>query len=130
VVLAGLLLSTLVGCGDAAARPQPVTVTGTATLNGQPIDSAVVTFLPVQGEYPAVGRIENGEIVAITTLKDGDGLIPGEHRITVFREQGEGGPVSNSVAIPSRFSNPDQSGLLCQVNPEGPNELKLELKSP
>jgi hypothetical protein len=103
-------------------------VTGTATLNGQPIDSAVVTFHPVQGEYPGVGRIENGEIVAVTTLKSGDGLIPGEHRITVFSEQSEGD--LSATTIPPRFSNPEKSGLLCQVSSDGPNRLKLELKSP
>jgi hypothetical protein len=79
VVCVGGILA-LSGC--MGSKGDFVPVEGTVTWKKQPLDHGVITFVS-PGSRAATGDIENGVIKNVTTLKSGDGLHPGEYRVTI-----------------------------------------------
>jgi hypothetical protein len=74
------LVPFLVGCGGA----RPVKVTGTLTLNGQPVEGATVQFVPVnEGGRPATGLTKADGGFSLTTIEDQDGALPGEYKVVI-----------------------------------------------
>lgn len=126
------------GCGP--SRPATVRVEGTVTLDGQPVEGAAVQFIPASGS-PAHGLTDAAGRFTLTTFDDGDGAMPGQHRITVQKNKVTGAaadehgletgvptsPPAIEWLIPEKYSQPDTSGLTAEVQ-RGlpPIELKLE----
>ncbi len=123
-------------------------MTGTVTLDGQPLAEAVVLFRPTEGR-PGYARVKDGAIVDAYTFGDNDGIVVGDHRLAVHISKkdtpltalspedglGRGGymgaPKSRGKSqpvIPRKFQNPSSSGLTFTVE-EGTNELNLSLSS-
>ena len=78
-VVATAVLGLLVvsGCGPSA--PTFVKVQGKITMDGQPIDGAVVTYIPVGGKgEQASGRTSSDGVYQLTTRNTGDGALAGE----------------------------------------------------
>ena len=68
-------LSTLPGCGEGGEGR--ASIDGTATFEGQPIESGYINFLPDQSDGPTVGSpITNGKF-QIT------GVVPGKKRVQI-----------------------------------------------
>lgn len=106
---------------------------GVVTLDGKPLDQALVTLTPQRGRG-AVGSTQQDGSFILTTYQSGDGATIGEHKITVsprkkvtIGREGEQSPVSS--IIPDRYKSADLSGLSCEVKPGQKNELQLELTS-
>ena len=81
----GLMLLALaaVGCGG---KYSPVAVEGTVTLDGQPLDGAMVSFLPQEGAgRAATGMTDADGTFQLTTFQEGDGALPGTYRVIVTR---------------------------------------------
>ena len=79
-----LSLAFLIGCGGAGDGN--TFVTGTITQGGEPLEGAVVRFMPDGGDGEAAsGRTDaNGRFVLTTpTGRDGSGTKPGAYRVTV-----------------------------------------------
>jgi hypothetical protein len=75
-VVVALLLT---GCG-----PKPVKVSGTVTLNGQPVDGASVQFVPADGSgRQASGGTDKDGKFQLTTYENNDGAMPGEYKVVV-----------------------------------------------
>jgi hypothetical protein len=75
------------GCGG---KDRPVKVEGTVTLNGKPVDSAMVLFHPVDGlGHAATGFTDSDGVYHLTTYIPRDGALPGEYKIVVRREKGK-----------------------------------------
>lgn len=65
----------LAGCG-----PHPIPATGTVTLDGQPLDEAVILFVPVHENRQKTGStIEEGRF----EISAADGLLPGSYRVEI-----------------------------------------------
>ncbi len=68
--LVGLLALLAAGCGDSS---KTAVVSGTVELDGKPLESGTLTFIPVDGMSPtAGGTIKRGHFsvrVPITTMK-------------------------------------------------------------
>lgn len=104
-------LLVLAGCSDGSSTPpklpDTVKVTGTATLDGTPLDGAVIRFAPIleKGFHGATGVADAlGKYELVTDIGNGknrSGVIPGGYTIYV-----------------SRLVNPD--GSLVPVNSEEP----------
>jgi hypothetical protein len=80
-VLAASLLLAGFGCGG---KDQPVKTEGIVTLDGEPVEGAIVSFLPDEGP----GRFAHGTTAKdgsfrLTTYKQNDGALPGDYRVTV-----------------------------------------------
>jgi hypothetical protein len=80
-----VVLLALAGCGDGLRR---VPVQGKLTANGQPLDGAVVQFIPLgvtKGEG-GMGRSDrDGSFTLIGSRGGATGVVPGEYRVRVSR---------------------------------------------
>lgn len=87
--LALLLILASCGCGG---KDAPVKVEGTVTLDGKPLEGAVVAFVPVsEGLRQAVGTTGSDGSFRLTTFNFGDGALPGEYKITITKQQESAG---------------------------------------
>ncbi len=93
-VIASSLL-VLTGCSDGSSPPpklpDTVKVTGTATLDGKPLEGAVIRFAPTseRGFHGAAGVVDAlGKYGLVTDTGNGQsrpGVIPGDYTISVSR---------------------------------------------
>lgn len=116
----------LAGCNSDLAH-----VSGTVTLDGQPLDHGRVTF-QADGKAMAIGDIRsNGSYQMMTGAQAG--VAPGNYRATVSAYQikpgdddlGEPIPV---LLTPQKYNSPAESGLTADVQPGG-NVIDLQLTS-
>jgi len=129
IVLLGVGLCFLVGItGCGSEGPVVVPVRGTVTHRGIPLKNGGITFMPVQGRS-AFGRIIDGQIVEVRTLKKGDGVIVGMASVGIQATTNLGkiqGP--HTPLIPQRYFDPATANLNVEIKADGPNELKIELE--
>jgi hypothetical protein len=128
MALAAIVLS---GCGASTSQ-----VTGVVTLQNQPVGPGTVIFLPFdeeaekQGATRALGSFAGDGKYTLTTKKDGDGAIPGKYRVIIQPQSGEGygaeGVSAQPSKIPLRYADPQQSGLVQEVQP-GENTINFDL---
>src|SRR5262245_34277421 len=73
------------GCGN-----RKVKVSGVVTLDGQPVEGAVVTFIPVDAGkgQNALGTADKEGVFQLTTSKSNDGAFPGEYKVVVTYAEG------------------------------------------
>jgi len=79
--LAALALFAALGCGQNNMVP----VKGTVTLDGQPIEGALVKFIPKPGaaSHEATAVTDASGNFSLGTLKDGDGAWRGVYKVCV-----------------------------------------------
>lgn len=123
------LLSTLLclsGCDD--SRPTTAPLTGNVTYNGKSLSIGQIVFVPPAGRS-AFGEIKDSEIVNVTTFKRGDGVIPGQAKVSIkciTNMNSIKGP--HDPMIPEKFFTPESSGLTFEVKSDSPNEYVVDLK--
>lgn len=148
VPLAALVITlvTMAGCGP--SYPETAPVTGKVTLDGQPLSTGKIVFYPKEGR-PAMGQIEPDGTYTLTTFEEGDGALPGEHKVTIkatevvggqmpksFEEEvalgTKGGPTMSPGELkwlaPSKYAQRETSPLAATVTLEGENQIDFELK--
>jgi hypothetical protein len=130
----GVILATLAafGCGQ---DENLVPVHGRVFFHGQPLPGGTIVFTP-DPDRGGRGPLACGEIDAEGryTLRSGDkpGAVPGWHRITIAppsRAVAPGQAVSPpAVALPRKYSDPEQSGLLRDLQPGKSGEQDFHLE--
>ena len=149
VALLGSVLG--LGCGDqqGADRPSTCPVTGTVTHNGQPVDGATVAFQSAGGSRGAVGVTDAGGKYTLTTFESGDGAVPGEYQVKIFKykvesseavadqdsddyvppAEGEGEEAAEAEnLLPPIYADPTTSGLTATVSESGANTFDFPLE--
>jgi hypothetical protein len=142
--LALSLLVALVGSG-CSNHPEVVPVSGTVLFQGEPVDGAHVSFQLPGAPRHAAGTTDAAGRFTLTTFKPGDGALPGEHEIVVYkwesataasdspgsRQAPGGGKMANYVhpksMLPARYENPKLSDLRVTVESGSPMDLVIEL---
>jgi hypothetical protein len=118
-----LILAVLLGAG-CDSRPARVPVSGTVTIDGQPLTSGYVRFVPQHGR-PASGPIDSNGNFKLTTFDDNDGVILGQHQVEVIAVANPSGSVVRYLT-PVKYQDASTSGLQFTITqPE--LALKLEL---
>ena len=122
--VAVVLLFGVLGCGS---RPYPVR--GTVTLeDGTPVTAGTVVFEQRDVEKPmsARGAIQSDGKFELSTLRPGDGAVPGLYRVLVAppAQPPDAPPVKSS--FDSRYSEFSTSGLEFEVKSE-PNDYAIRL---
>jgi len=138
-----LCLSIAVGVvatGCSGGGPAVAPVTGTVTLDGQPLANASVTFQPI-----AEGSVDAGPASTATTDAQGafvlktaegeEGAVVGKHRIMVFSAGGGAGPQDEdniygsapAEKVPAQYNT--QTTLEFEVPPGGSTAANFELSS-
>lgn len=109
------------GCGTEAI-PVPE-VRGTVKYRGQPLRQGVVAIVsdPQRSRHQvlAVGIIETDGCFTLRR-EEGGGILPGWYRVSVLS--------IGEPRLPEHYSDPNRSGLFCQVVPDGDNRLCLQLE--
>ncbi len=109
-------LPLLAGCG--ADRGGMVPVSGRVTWEGEAVTTGNVTFTPADA---VTGRLASGQIQSdgtftISTLKQGDGVLPGTYRVGISSAppppiEVMEGQVLPTGPVPTSYNNPTASGL-------------------
>src|SRR5262249_39083032 len=89
-----------------------VAVTGPLTLDGQPMEGAIVTFVPAnpgKGEI-AYGTTDKDGAFRLTTSKPNDGAVPGEYKVTVVYAEGPQAPPAQGMKDAFQGLQKAQSG--------------------
>ncbi len=153
VCCAAILVST--GCGGGAKLDGLENYSGVITLDGEPLAGASITLVPTTvGPRGAGAMSDDKGKFAFQTLQAGDGVAPGEYKVTVTKSHWEdayteeeekifaeaggkshdevfpGRPEPTAVSdIPEYYKNADMSGLTLTLPEGGAKDLKIELSS-
>ena len=126
LALAVLSCALCVGCGgnaDGRAATDLIPVKGKVTYKGRPITRGVVSFEPDGFGRPASGPIQSDGSFALGTHKDGDGVVPGEHRVSI---SGFDKALARDRVL-AKYSSPNSSHLTAKVDAEH-TEFAFDLK--
>lgn len=122
------------GCGYRPDLPPTAEVSGTVTLDGQPLSGAMILFVPdaqkgTKGASGVAASDEKGHFeVATAGVK---GALVGFHKIRVearAKPKNETDTMPPSL-IPAKYNNPSTSGLSAEVKKDQKNVVDLALKS-
>src|SRR5207245_2198960 len=144
VVVAAALAAS--GCGSDGK----VSVSGQVTLDTQPVEGAIVTFIPVnetQGKI-AHGTTDKDGVFQLSTSKPNDGAFPGEYKVTVVYAEGAEPPAAKGMKeaftgfekaqeqklkppkynVPASYGDADKTDLRQKVPADGKVILALKSK--
>jgi hypothetical protein len=145
VVLGALLLSLATGCGG-SDRPALVEVTGTVTLDGQPLEGAQVVLKPIKVDDPKFQRPARSTTDAQGKFSpqvygDAKGLPPGKYGVGVSKREVVGKlpenfntenpaltPANFRLLVPKPYESPDTSNLEIEITAKGisPDPIALD----
>lgn len=121
-----------IGCGGNAG-PELASVSGTVTLDGEPLPHANITFIP-EGEdgSPSYGGTDAEGRYRLMFSHNQAGAMPGNHRVQIEMQAPDtddsGNPIgpTDIVELPAKYRSPGK--LTAEVEP-GENEIDFELDS-
>lgn len=97
-MVAGLVF-IVSGCGG-DGLPKPVPAGGKITLNGNPVEGALVTFHSKGGSgRSATGKTGPDGTFKLTTVNTNDGAAPGDYLITVAKQTAKDGSSGGAIDI-------------------------------
>jgi hypothetical protein len=137
----GLLMFSAAGCGGGVApTPKTVQVEGLYTYKNIPVTKGKVTLQSTKQagdghvSRPATGQLCADGKFTLSSFKAGDGVMPGEYRVTVesmdevSMEEFNEGKKSESL-IPKKYSDIKTTDLTATIPDQAePYPLTLELK--
>lgn len=137
IMLAGLCLAAISGCGGSVAGPGMADVTGTVTYNGEPVEGANVIFYPVIGDDQTLtsqARTEKDGRFRMTTHVGGGkfqpGIAPGKYSVAISKPDTaaiKGTLTPPKDLLPRRYSNPTTSQLTADVGAGRENNFEFPL---
>jgi hypothetical protein len=125
-----LTLATIVGCAEDA---NIAAVEGMVRVDGKPLTSGTVRFVPAAGRA-ATGTIQSDGTYALGTFGDSDGALIGKHQVAIiaYEAADDGRPayeMRNSTSkslVPEKYMAVGTSGLTFDVKP-GENRADFDL---
>lgn len=149
--LPAITLALAVGCGGPTDKLNLVPVTGTITLEGQPLSGATVTYFPqaAQGVAASATTDDHGKYTLQTAGAQRPGAVPGGYNVTVMKTEVKqltteeqaiaqtkmkgksmfGPPLTEAKQLlPLKYRNPTQSGFTATVSESGKNSFDFDVK--
>jgi hypothetical protein len=122
LVQAALVLSLCWGCGSTEGPyvAPTVPVKGKVTYKGKPLTQGEIVFEPESAGREAHGGIQSDGTFELTTYKQGDGAVPGTHRVAVTG-------TSKKDAVPTKYKNVSSSKTQVEVA-DGKTEYTVDFK--
>ncbi|MGN6134450.1 MAG: carboxypeptidase-like regulatory domain-containing protein [Aureliella sp.] len=105
-LLAVCVLALGCSAGQDPNRPPTYPVRGTVTLNGKPVEGAVVTFQPMEGKGSAVGSTDANGVYTLSTFNPSDGALAGQYKVSIAKYEGGVSPTSSSTNAPGQLGPP------------------------
>ena len=123
------LLALAGGCGKPAHIPDLGEVSGTVTLDGQPLADATINFSPAEGR-PSFGKTDAAGQYSLSFVGEYTGAIVGPHTVRISTEQyierEDGTTDYVKESVPPGYNK--KSTLTANVEP-GENSFDFELSS-
>lgn len=116
-----LLICLVAGCDS---RPDRVPVAGIVLIDGQPLTSGNIKFVPKNGR-PSAGKISDDGHFNLTCYDGNDGALLGTHRVQISSNR----IISDSKIewyAPQNYADFRTSGIEVEVS-EPVDDLKIEL---
>jgi hypothetical protein len=141
-----LLTACALGCGG-SGRPKLVSVTGTVTLDGKPLEGAIVAFLPdvdAKAKYkrPSSGITDASGKFTLGTYDKTDGAPVGKYKVGIQKREPTtklpenfNSEVADQMNItykwvtPREAADPQGSGLTAEVTSSGLKPDTFDLKA-
>ena len=124
-LVCALVLLIAAGCGRESENL--ASVTGTITLDGEPLADALVVFAPTSGGTTAYGRTDESGRYEMMFSDVQKGAWLGENRVQISTgDVGAAGGPGKPERVPVTYNR--QSGLLVEVVP-GENDFDFQLES-
>ena len=138
-----LTVGLLSGCGD--GRPSLVPVSGKVTLNGAPVDGALVGFEPdgIDGySRPSIATTDSSGNFVVGTYDKADGMPAGKYKVSVLKKDVIGKlpenfnsedtaanvqPVRYQWTVPRKYATSIDSGLTVEVTSSGMTPAEIAL---
>ena len=151
-VIAGLLVSTLLGCGGDGKPshiPDLVPYSVKVSHQGEPVEGAKVMLAPVNSTFSAAAETDKSGVAVLKTDGIYPGVVPGEYMVSVSKYEiikNDLGPVPSDPAgyaayekklkslpkpkslLPERFSSFTKSKLTASVAAGLKEPVPIELK--
>jgi hypothetical protein len=132
----GLLVATgMLAAGCGSDQPTVVPVDGVVRIDGQPLRTGTVRFIPAAGRS-ARGQIQSDGSFRLGTYREADGAQVGMSRVAITAFEVPAGNVNPDVdrprsksLIPLRYNSTANSGLTFEVKPSGTNHAEFDLTS-
>lgn len=125
-VTALVLVGMTVGCGNKDLGG----VYGTVTLDGSPLEEAMVTFTPVEGGRPAAGRTDADGNYELVFSRDDEGALIGEHFVSISTYNVVPGEDDQDKVIPERVpAKYNVNSELKETVDAGSNKIDFDLTS-
>ncbi len=106
--------------------PELGTVTGIVTLDGKPLEKAVVMFQP-DNARPSRGETDAAGRYTLIYTRESRGAVPGTHSVNIrTRREDDAGNLVLAEFLPNRYH--DQTELTANVSP-GKNQIDFVLTS-
>jgi hypothetical protein len=115
------LMLFAVGCGD--GRPKRVPVSGQVLIDGKPLAAGIIRVIP-DGARPAMSYLDENGRFDLTTFNQGDGCVPGTHKVVVLGNRRHPGRVE--WLAPKKYWSPTTSGLTVTID-RPTDSLAIEL---
>jgi hypothetical protein len=118
-----LVLSMMlsVGCSSSGDRPDLAPVQGMITLDGKPLEGAMISFKPNEGQ-PSYSRTDSSGHYELNYLRDAKGAKIGSHKVRITTASEE----NPEELVPKRYNR--KTELTKEVE-SGGNEFNFELVS-
>jgi hypothetical protein len=124
---------TLTGCGSHSGLGS---VHGVVRLDGKPLTTGTVRFVPTAGRA-ASGKIESDGSFVLGTYGKSDGALIGTHRVAIIAyespasaggrpDTSKASPGTTKALVPRRYMAPGTSRLTFDVKP-GDNQAEFDL---
>ncbi|WP_435005345.1 hypothetical protein P12x_003242 [Tundrisphaera lichenicola] len=136
IVLGIALLSILSASGCGSDGPVMGRVSGTVTVEGEPLKKGTVTFIATDSQRPnATGAIDSNGYYSLQTTEPGDGAVVGSYKVAISDVDssalntampGMPAPVAKS-AISKTYLDANSSGLTAEVE-SGSQTKDFDLK--
>ncbi len=117
------------GCGASSGEMETASVYGVVTLDGTPLTTGMVYFVP-EGGRGAKSKISEDGSYTLGTYGDKDGAIVGRHKVFIIASEGDVAFESEEPVkslVPRRYTNAKTSRLEFEVKAGETNEAPLEL---
>jgi hypothetical protein len=118
-----MFCAAIAGCGD--GRPERVPVAGVVLIDGEPLKSGTIKFVPKNGR-PSASKISPNGSFDLTCYDGNDGALLGAHRVQVSSNR----IISDSKIewyAPQQYADFRTSGIEVDVT-EPVEDLKIELR--
>lgn len=116
------------GCSEQKTFPVEGKLTFKGGADAKDLAGYGITFESQEQKVSASGEVQADGTFKLSTFTEGDGAVPGKHKVAVTPKQPELDKPSPKPLIDLRYADPAQSGIEVEVKKEKTNPITIEVE--